>query len=201
MDSNRCSAQESPRAPGLAGALGFLGLAGLLALPVTVWAGETEVSAGFSYGRNDYGNGNYEWSRHWSASLGYYLWETEEIELGFQDSVDRTMIAGYEDTTFHDQVFSVDWVQAFAGRRSLLQPYVKIGIGQLNRQASGFDFIMGQSPPAIYDQVTGIAGAGLKIRFSRAMGLKVEATSYLTSPGISTWQQNLSGTAGLSFYY
>lgn len=198
METNRNSPRK--RMPGARRHPGLAGLAVLLALPGVASAGEVEASAGFSYAHSDYGNGNYDWSRHWSASLGYYLTDTSELEFSFQDSVDRTMIAGYEDTTFHDQVFSADWLQAFAGKRSLLQPYVKAGIGQLNRDATGFDFAMGQAPPAVYDQVTAVAGAGLKIRFSRAMGIRLEATSYLTSPGLSTWKSNLSGTAGLSLF-
>ena len=164
-------------------------------------AGYFEVSSGFSFNRTDYGSGNYNWTRHWGANLGYHFWDTSEIELSFADSFDRTMIANYEDTSFHDRTYSVNWVQAFAGRESILQPFVKAGIGQLNRDASGMYYAVGMQPPASLDSVTVIAGAGIKVRLNHSFSLRGDATTYLTGGAISTWRDNVSVTAGVSFYF
>lgn len=168
-------------------------------LPRVASAGYFEVSSGFSFNRSNYGEGNYSWTRKWGASFGYHLTEFGEIELGFQDIVDRTVITNYEDTTFHDQVLSVNWVQSMTGRNAPLQPYFKFGVGQLNRDATG-NYAMGGSPPAIVDQLTAIAGAGLKIYLTKAFGIRAEGTSYLTGGVLSTWQDNVAVTFGLSIY-
>jgi hypothetical protein len=173
-----------------------------LLIPAKAKAGYFELSGGFYYDRNNYGDDDYSWDRKWGLSFGYHLSERSEIEVSFQDVVERTSIVNFEDTTFHDQILSVDWVQALTGKDFPVQPYVKAGIGQLDRKASGTYGVDGSSgaPPAELDQVTPIAGAGIRIYITRNFGLRGEATTYLTS-GISSWNQNISATAGLSFYF
>jgi hypothetical protein len=163
-------------------------------------AGRIETSTGFSFSRSNYGNGNYQWVRRWGASLGYHFTETSEIELSMQDVVTRTRLAGYEDTNFHDQIYAINWVQGFFGRDYLLDPYVKVGIGQLNRDAAG-SYGSGGSPTSRVDSVTGIMGAGLRINFSRRAGIRCEANTYLTGGSISTWRDNVALNIGFSLYF
>jgi outer membrane protein W len=160
-------------------------------------AGQIELSAGGSYNHSTYTGTDYEWSRRIGCSVGYYLTDSTELELSFQDSIDRTQITGFEDTTFHDQIYGLTLSQSFFSKTSWFQPYVKVGIGQLDRNASG-SYDNGLSPPEIEDNVTGILGAGLKIYLSRTFGLRAEGTSYITSG--QTWTSNLSATFGISLY-
>lgn len=163
-------------------------------------AGLIEVSAGLSFSQNMYSDVDYNWSRRWGASLGYYVSDITEFELSFQDNVDRTVMAPYQDTTFHDQVVGLNVIQYLAGKNFAVQPYVKLGIGQLNREASGTD-VLGGTPPTVYDSVTGIIGAGLKIYLTKTFGIRGEATSYLIGGNISTWKQNNAVTLGVSIYF
>jgi hypothetical protein len=160
-------------------------------------AGQIELSVGGSYNHSTYSGTDYEWTRRYGASAGYYLTAKTEIEFSYQDSVDRTMISGFEDTTFHDQIYGLTLSQSFFDKNSWCQPYVKVGIGQLNRDASG-TYAGGVSPPEVEDNVTGILGAGLKVYLSRAFGLRGEATSYIVSG--QPWTSNLSATFGVSLY-
>jgi hypothetical protein len=171
-------------------------------IPSQAKAGYFELSGGFSYDKNNYGDDDYSWDRKWGASFGYHFSERSEIELSFQDVVERTSILNFEDTTFHDQIYSVDWVQALTGKDFPIQPYFKVGVGQLDRTATGSYGVNGSSgsPPAELDQVTPILGLGLRIYLTRNFGLRGEATTYLTS-GISSWNQNISITGGVSFYF
>jgi hypothetical protein len=162
-------------------------------------AGTFEFSAGGSYSHSNYTDTDYEWTRRYGASVGYYLTSLTEIEVSYQNVVNRTKITNYEDTTFHDEIFGLTISQSFGGKSSWLQPYVKAGIGQLNREASG-SYALGVSPPSIVDSVTGILGAGLKIYLTRAIGLRAEATSYLSGGHIGTWKDNISTTFGFSFF-
>ena len=117
-----------------------------------------------------------------------------------KDVLYRTQIEGMEDTTFHDQIFSLDWVQSLASKNSWIQPYVKLGIGQLDQDASG-SYAGGLTPPAVYDSWTVVAGAGLRIFIVRSFALKAEGTTYLTGGNISTWQDNFAVSGGVSLYF
>jgi hypothetical protein len=122
------------------------------------------------------------------------------VEISFQDVVDRTRIANFEDTTFHDQIYSASWIQTLTGQNFALQPYVKAGVGQLNREATG-SYANGVAPPSRVDSVTGVMGVGLRIYVTRTFAVRSEATSYLAGGSIRTWKDNLSTTIGASLYF
>jgi hypothetical protein len=177
-------------------------LVGSLA-PKLAAAGVIEVSAGVAYNRSNYSAENYSWNRRWGLSLGYYLSERSEIELSFQDVIDRTVVTNYEDTTFHDRIYSLNWVQALTGKNAAVQPYLKVGVGQLNREATGFygSVELGTaSPPPLVDAVTGVVGAGMRVYFTRKVGVRTEATSYLAGGSIGTWKDNYAITVGFFIY-
>lgn len=169
-------------------------------LSTSASGGAIEFSVAGSYSRSNYTESNYSWNRRYGGSIGYHLSERSQIEFAFQDSLDRTRIAYYEDTTFHDQVYSANWVQALTGKNFAIQPYFKIGIGQLNREASG-NYVFGSSPPAVVDSVTGVLGLGSRIYLTRSFGLRAEATSYLQGGSIRTWKDNFGITVGVSFFF
>jgi hypothetical protein len=163
--------------------------------------GVFEISGGISYSRSNYTNGNYSWSKRIGASFGYHLSQFSEIELAFQDVYSVTAISGFENTTFHDQVYSLNWVQSILPKTFAVQPYLKLGVGQLNREASGTYGMGLASPPAIVDSVTVIIGAGLRIYLTRTFAIRAEASSYLTGGSISTWKDNVATTIGLSYLF
>ncbi len=169
-------------------------------LPWNAAAGVIETSGGFSFNKTTYGDNSFSWTRRYTASFTYYFTEISSIELAYQDAYSRNKILGLEDTTFHDKVYSVNWVQHLTGRDFPVQPYFKVGIGQLNRNATG-TYATGGSPPQSEDSLTAILGGGLKIYLTKTFGLRGEATSYLTGAKISTWKDNISATAGISIYF
>ena len=130
-----------------------------VSLPTLAHAGYFEISGGAYYTKSTYSSTDYNWVRRYGANAGYHLTDTTEFEFTFQDVTDRTVISGFEDTTFHDQIYGFTWNQAFTGKGTALQPYIKAGIGQLNRTATG-TYSGGVAPPAELDQVTGILGGG-----------------------------------------
>ncbi|MBI2712507.1 MAG: hypothetical protein HYX41_06595 [Bdellovibrio sp.] len=164
-------------------------------------AGQMELSGSFSFQQTNYGSSsNTQWSRRWNASAGYVFWDGyEEIEISVTDAFYRTQISGFEDTSYHDQIYSLNFVQGFTSRNSYVQPFVKVGIGQLNRDASG-SVSGGSSPPAQYDALTAVLGAGLKVYLSRRVGLKAEGTTYLSGALLSTWKDNFAFSFGVSLY-
>lgn len=166
----------------------------------TSFAGVVELSGTFSYSHSDYGNSNYAWSRRWGFSFGYYFLSLSELEFSVQDILYRTNISDVQDTTFHDQIYSVDWVQSLLPKKSDFQPYLKVGIGELRRKASGTQD--GEPTPELeYNRLTMVSGVGLKVFFFDSLSLKMEATTYLVDGSISSSKNNFSINGGISVYF
>ncbi|MGK5088868.1 outer membrane beta-barrel protein [Bdellovibrionota bacterium FG-2] len=180
-------------------AIGAITFASFL-LPWQALAGPVEISMGFSFNQSHYSEDSYSWNRRWGGSFGYHFSEKTQVELAYQDVFDRTFIKDYEDTSFHDQIYSANWIQAFTGKSVPVQPYFKIGIGQLNREAQGH-YQNNTSPPAILDSLTGILGGGLRIYFTRTFAIRSELTSYLTGGSIRTYKDNTAVSFGLSLLF
>lgn len=178
----------------------FLVTAIPLMIPLRAAAGVFELSGGLSINKTTYGEGSFSWTRRYVASVAYYLTERSSIEVAFQDSISRNNIPGIEETTFHDRVYSANWVQHITGKDFPVQPYFKLGIGQLNRDATGY-YAGGGKPPQRFDSLTTIAGLGLKVYLTKSLALRGEATTYLTGARIKTWKDNAGATAGLSFFF
>jgi hypothetical protein len=175
----------------------------LLAILLTPWqaaADTIEVSAGFSFDKTTYSDENFSWTRRWGTSVGYYFNDKAELEFAFQDVVYRTHIVGFEDTNFHDQIYSANWVQSLWGKNHPIQPYFKAGIGQLNRDAGG-TYANGVAPASKVDSLTVIAGAGLRLYLTRRFAIRTEATSYLSGGSIKSWSDNFAVNFGLSWFF
>lgn len=175
---------------------GALGLAQTL----TAQAGTFELSFGASYSSSDYGNGSFSWNRRIGGSIGYYFFSITELELAYQDVVDQTKITGFQDTTTHDIVVSLNVVQTLVPKSFPVQPYIKLGAGQLYREAKG-TYAGGAAPPAVIGSLTVIGGAGLKIYITRNFAIRGEATTYMVGGVLSSWKDNIALTGGVSLLF
>jgi hypothetical protein len=163
-------------------------------------AGVFELSGSFSYSQSNYGSSNFAWTRRWGVSFGYYFLSLSEIEFSVQDILYRTKMGNLEDTTFHDQIYSVDWVQSLTSKKSDFQPYFKLGVGRLNRKASGgTDETV--APSVIYNSLTVLAGAGIRVFLLQSFSLKLEGTTYLIGGSLPTARENFAFNGGVSFYF
>lgn len=132
--------------------------------------------------------------------MGYYLMELTELEFSAADIFNRTVIPSEQDIAVHDQLYSLNLVQALLPKSWGFQPYVKVGLGQLIRELSG-NYADGTSLESISGSLSGILGAGLRLYVSRDFSIRSEATTYLTAAAISSWQDNLAFSVGLSYYF
>ncbi len=178
----------------------FLLLSSFIFIPHQTYAGIFEIGAGFSINRSNYNDGSYTWTRRYSASFGYFFTQDSELEFSFQDSITRTVVTGVQDVSFHDQVYSLDLNYHFLDEASMVRPFVKGGVGQLNRDATG-TYSGGYSPPGRTDQISAVLGAGMKVKFSQRLGFKAEVNTYLLGGAISTWKDNLALMLGGSFFF
>jgi hypothetical protein len=172
----------------------------LLVSSTEAHAGVFEFSFGFGFNKSQYNDSDYVFSRRWMTSLGYHFTETSGIEVAFQTVVTRTKIAGLQDTTFEDQVYSANWIQSFTHNKAVVQPYIKLGIGQLNRDATG-SYANGGSPNLQVDELTGVFGIGCKIYLFGNTAFRTEATTYLVGGSLNTWQDNVAISFGVSLYF
>jgi hypothetical protein len=163
-------------------------------------AGIFEISLGFGFNRSTYTGGSYTWNRRWGAAIAYHFWANSGVEVAYQNVTERNFLVNAEDTTYNDQVYSLNWVQSFLGDKSAFQPYVKLGVGQLNRDISG-TYAGGGTPPARIDQLTVVMAAGFKLYFLKNFALRTEAVSYVTGGAIATWLDNVAISAGISYYF
>jgi hypothetical protein len=169
-------------------------------LPNFASAGVFDLSGTMFYSASSYGTTGFQWKRGWEVSLGYYFMDLTEIQISAEDIVDRTMIQNIEDTTFHDQIYSVELVQSLLPKSAGFQPFVKAGIGQLIREANG-TYASGAAPPILLGSLTGIVGVGLRLFVLQQFSIKTEATSYLRDGAVSTMADNISARFGFSFYF
>jgi hypothetical protein len=171
-----------------------------LLFPISALCGVFEVGSGFSYSRSAYNAGSASSTRSWNASLGYYFTQDSQVMFSYQDTLSKDFVPNVQDLQYRDRVYSVNLVYHLLGEGSTVRPYVRAGVGQLNRDATG-TFQGGFSPPGRLDQVTVIGGLGLRIRITQQVAFKAEGTSYLTGGSVSTWQDNFTVNFGGSFYF
>jgi hypothetical protein len=162
-------------------------------------AGMFESGGSLGYQRSNYGGGSFTWTRRYSATFGYYFTQDSQVEFMYQDSTTRTFVKDVQDVQFRDRVYSINLVHQFF-RNERISPFIRAGIGQLNRDASG-TYQGGFSPPPRVDSVTGILGAGIKIRVTQGFSLKVDATTFLAGGAIGTWNDNFAVSFGASVFY
>ncbi len=173
---------------------------GVLLAPTRAHAGVWEIAVTGGFNRSNYTKNNYSWTRRYGVSLGYYFTETSQIELAFQDVLTRTFIESYEDTTFHDNIYSASWVQSLMPKDYAIQPFIKAGAGQVYRTITG-TYGSQTIPRTEVSSLTGILGFGLKVPIGQRLGIKGEATSYLVGGSLGTWKDNYALSAGVSLYF
>lgn len=166
----------------------------------TAQADYWEVSSGFSYSRSQYSGGSYAWSRRLGGSIGYNFSDSSTLEVAAQRSRERNHYEGFEDSTYEDQVISVNMVWNILDKKATLQPYIKVGAGQLVRNAS-ISNSAGQSQLQELQQLTGVLGGGFRLYITKATALRVEGTSYLSGAKLNTWKDNFGMTFGISLYF
>jgi hypothetical protein len=163
-------------------------------------AGVFETSAGYSYQNSAYSGGSYTTSASYSLSFGYYFTQDSEVQFSYQDTRNHEVVPNVQDLEYRDQVYSLNLMYHLAGEGSVIRPYFRFGVGQLNRDATG-TYSGGYSPPGRLDQVTVIGGIGLKAKVSSHFGFKIEGTSYLTGGSLATWKDNFNCSIGGSYYF
>jgi len=172
----------------------------LISIQTSAYADHWESSIGFNFNHSTYDSASYSWERRYGVSLGYNFTDLSTLELAYENTFTVSHISGIEDSSFLDRVVSVDWVQNILGRDYAFQPYLKGGLGQLVRDATSSNSL-GQSTDTKQDQLTVVAGLGLRYYFTRTFAIRCEYTSYLTGGKISSFKDNFGAKFGISWMF
>ncbi len=164
-------------------------------------AGVFELGGSFSWSRSNYNAGSYTWTRAYGASLGYYFTQDSELEFSYHDSTTKNFVQGVQDISYRDRVYSINMLYYLFEEQATFRPFFRLGVGQLNRDATGTYTAAGYSAPGRLDSVSVIGGLGFKIKLMEKVAIKTEATSYLTGGSIGSWQDNLTFNIGGAFYF
>jgi len=162
-------------------------------------AGVFELAGSFDWNRSQYAQGSYTWTRSWAASFGYFITPDSEIQVSFSDTTNRSYEPGLQDISYEDRVYSLNLIYYLFSDTSIIRPYFRGGVAQLNRTEGGT--VDGVAVPSELDQLSVIGGIGLKVKIVEKFSIKAEATSYLTGGAIGSWQDNLTANIGVAFYF
>jgi len=165
-----------------------------------VLAGVFDLGGSYSFEKDSYNAGSYTVTRSYSVTFGYYFTQDSELQFMYQDTTTHDFVQSVQDITYRDRVYSLNLLYYLFQRETPVRPYFRIGVGQLNRDASGH-YEGGYSPPGRLDQVSVIGGLGFKVRLSNRFGMSAEAISYLIGGNLSTWEDNITLNIGGSFYF
>lgn len=185
----------------LLAALGVFLAVLLVPLP-SLYAAEPfgELSLMGSYSKTDYGNGSYSASRRYSVTLGYNFTTTTEIEISYSISDSFFDNDPYQTTSINEQALGLSIVQSLVPRSWYIQPYVKVGAAQYNREQSG---TIGTIPTTSTSSKSpsGLLGGGVRVYLLRNFSLKVEGVTYLPDMQIAEANKNFAvqGGAGWEF--
>lgn len=163
-------------------------------------AGFYELSSGFSYSKTNYSAGSYTKSSRYGLSGGYNFNEFSSIEFSYQNIHTQNHITNTEDSTYKDQIYSINWAQNLMPKDYRVVPFIRLGAGQLNRSAKITD-VLGREQQISQDTLTLLLGGGMRISFTKYFGLRIEGTSYLTNGKLRSWKDNYATQIGLSIYF
>lgn len=166
-------------------------------------AGIFQFSLGFSFSRSNYGQDSFTWTRRYSTGLAYHFTDRSGVEFSYQNGYIRTKVNGNQDTSTYDSLYSLNWVQHLLGKELRFQPYVKLGVGQLDRSIEGS--VTGGSVVQVIDrsilELTVVMGVGFKVYIGPQMTFDMELSSYLLGGQIKSIQDNIYLSAGTSIYF
>lgn len=174
-------------------------------------AAVVEISGMAAYSSADLGDGYTSLQRRYTASIDFKFTAVSALEFEYTDSLTENSFPSdldgslttpiKENATYKDRIYSVNWVQNLVSSKWILQPYVIIGGGRLNRRYTVEFPSVGFKQELTQNVVTGTGGAGLRLFLTRSMALKGELKTYVPNFQFAKWKSNEMLSAGLSWTF
>lgn len=179
-------------------------------------AGFTEIGASVNYRKTSIDENNYSDTTSYTGSISYYFWERSALELSYTSGlgklstkasgvgeIKRVQIAEFTMT-------SLDLVLSLSGKDDILQPYIKLGAGYVDKNIFMEDELTGRKLIQSQSGVVPSAGIGIKVGLTKNLSLKLGVDAW-TSPlnddskdsdgADRKMQIDYAGRAGLSWMF
>jgi hypothetical protein len=179
--------------------------------PAAASAAVIELSGMVALSSSNLGEGYTTKQRRYTGSIDFKFTPVSAIEFEYTDSLtentfptdlDGRLAANTrENTSYKDIIFSVNWVQNLVSSKWILQPYVVIGGGRLQRKYTMSLPEFGFEQKLTQNVTTGTGGLGLRIFLTRSMALKSEIKTYVPNFQFGKWKDNQMLSIGLSWAF
>ncbi len=191
----------------------FVGLTLLLlcGIPRAANAAVVEISGMVAYSRSRITDDYTSMQRRYTGSIDFKFTAVSAFELEYTDSLTEetfpTDLDGrlpkttQQNTSYHDTIYSFNWVQNLVSSKWIIQPYFVVGGGRLSRHYSIALPEFGVTQTLSQNVTTGTGGLGLRIFLTRNMAVKGELKTYVPNFQFAKWKDNEMLSAGLSWSF
>jgi hypothetical protein len=166
----------------------------------------TEVGVNYSGRTTYFDENNSVKTTSTTLSASFYVWEKIGIELSHTqgvmerfESYTSNNIAVTSTVSQYQTVKGADIIFSFAGRKSLLQPYIKGGMAYIEKRQVITDNY-GESEVKLDPGTAPSYGAGLKIMLSEAFAIKASYDTWKT-PDSNSSIQDTAMRVGLTWIF
>lgn len=174
-------------------------------------AAQVETSAMIAYSKSNFNDGYSSMQRRYTGTIAFKFTAISALEFEYSDSVSKvsyltdigTKLPSYTRLayTYKDKVYSFNWVQNLVPSKWIIQPYLVLGGGKMQRRATEELPELGYSRTVTQNVTSGTGGAGLRIFLTRNMAIKLEARTYVPNFNFKKWKENQMTSAGLSWLF
>ncbi|MNJ92565.1 hypothetical protein D3C87_102380 [compost metagenome] len=164
----------------------------------------TELGVSYGNRKTTFDANNFLEAESLTGSISLFFLERLALELSYTDAQSkREEKASPSDpkrlTLQKSQIYGADLILMFADRKSLLQPYIKGGLAQINRRQEvkieGEDtFILAPESAAVPSY-----GLGLKIALTEGLNVKLSYDIWRTPVGDGTTTNDANLRAGITW--
>lgn len=187
-------------------------LALALLLPISVHGAVIELSSTAAYSKTDFEDYK-NTQRRFTGSIDFKFTPVSALQFEYMDSLSKTTtkvdvglgLLGPNMQPRHqsirDRVYSFSWVQNLVPSKWIIQPYVLIGGGKMERKYRDEIPARQQLFEDSQKTTTGVAGAGMRVFFLRNLALKAEVKTYVPKFKYSEWKHNQLLSLGFSWLF
>lgn len=156
-----------------------------------------EIAFSLSSSRQKLANDSYAESFQYKVEIRMALFPVTWVELAYKNIHQKTQLAQIKSLITDSQLFSLEISQILVPPTWRAQPYVSMGLGQLNRNMV-VTFLDDSQASESLDSLSVVAGVGLRIFVSQATSLNIAAETFLDDFDFSTYQDNAALTVGIN---
>lgn len=172
-----------------------------------------ELSGMLAYGKADFADGYKSTQRRYTGSIDFKFTSVSALQFEYTDSTTKvsypinlsSMLITPRTTTqaisYRDKIYSFNWVQNLVPSKWIVQPYVLLGGGKMQRRLTKEIPELGLSESEVQNVTTGTGGMGLRIFLTRNMAIKGEMKTYVPKFQFSKWKENQLFSVGISWVF